>query len=269
METKFDINPNFHCFLSEKGVHLSVTKKNGELEKITLTFLGWTNLFNQLASVKDYLTFGNMKITKWKNKSSTAKLEPLSSEARKIDDNTALFLSMYQHPEGPKKDEWAVFASLRAYFLKEAEIFPYKRPAIYLNLKDIEKLLSFNTKFYLLLKEEKLKHSHKPSESCEICSFVDYGLIIYHHLDLAEGDKKKVMKEIELCVNDFSHLNQSENIPHPKKKKKGESTANVGAPNATATSDSEPPLPPPPPPTPHLPPPSTTTPLLPARKKWH
>ena len=254
MEAKFEINENFHAFLSEKGVHLTITKKSGDIEEILLTFHGWTVLHNQLASVKEYITFGNAKIQEWKNKKSLEALDPLLCESIKIDEKNALFLSMYQHQNGPKKGEWAVFASLRPYFVREAEIYPNKKPAIYLNLHDIDKLLSFNGKFYILLKKEKESHNHKAKETCEICSFVENGIIVYHHLDL-DTEKDKVLQEMQLCLNDFDHLNHPgscvivlkrtkkmpENAVPPKKRKRVDTNPATGSPI---------PPPPPPPPTP-------------------
>ena len=207
MESKLIINERLHLLLSEKGVHFVVPKKTGEIDEILLAYNSWAILNNHLATVKDYISSGLAKICERKlSKKAAETMQPVLCETNKIDASTALFLSMYQAPGGPREGEWTVFASLRRYHVKEEQMIPHKSPAIYLSIKDIDTLLGLNGKIHLLLKQEKKKHKHSPTDICEICSFIKNEVIIFHEID-CNKDKKDIIKDVETCLEDFNCLN--------------------------------------------------------------
>ena len=156
MESKLIINERLHLLLSEKGVHFVVPKKTGEIDEILLAYNSWAILNNHLATVKDYISSGLAKICERKlSKKAAETMQPVLCETNKIDASTALFLSMYQAPGGPREGEWTVFASLRRYHVKEEQTIPHKSLAIYLSIKDIDTLLGLNGKIHLLQEARK------------------------------------------------------------------------------------------------------------------
>ena len=213
-------------------ITLASVDKNGAHE-ITMSLDEWGIFQTQLTAVKQYLTAADMKLKEWKNSSAKAKEEfkPLMCEQVKINDMVALFLSMYQGKDS-YKDFWFVRVSLRAYFTKDNQMIPKKKPAITFKPGDIDKLIQINGSLYLYLKSLKEKHDHPEIDSCPICRFMDTGIIV-HHLINANNDETVILDQVKTCVRDFQHLNhpgqclitlyQNSTLPSeddgPKKKK--------------------------------------------------
>ena len=213
-EVEYHLSDYLFVVVHDHGVQIMIQKKNGSVQEISLSFEGWAKLFSNLTAVKDYLIQRQAKIQELKKTPrNKEKFEPLLCETIKIDKKVALFLSMFQtsseqQEQQQQQGEWRVMASLRGFFEKESMICPLKTPAIYLSSKDIDELILLNAKMFLDLKQEKKNHHHgkEDRKKCQICTFVDLGVIVYHQLDLSKKAEADVMQEIHTCVQESALL---------------------------------------------------------------
>ena len=208
MDFKFQINENFYVHLTNFGVKLAAQRKNGDHQEMTVSFNGWVSLISNLLSVKEYLTTGLAKINQWKANKKPENFEPLVCETLKIDDNIGLFLSMYKNtkPQENQQPDWFVVASLRAFFIKDCAMIPLKKPSILLSLKDIDQLLLINSKIFFQLNKERQSHIHDNNTmSCDICSFIDNGVVIFQQIN-CNNPKEDILKEFQDVVHQFTKI---------------------------------------------------------------